>query len=69
MNTAALRAQMSAMRISRSVGLRGSAKCTVKRAEHLAVTADQRRRMHRAHAFARPVRETPRIAHRARYPR
>ena len=48
MNTAALRAQMSAIRISRSDGRRGAGKSTPQHAEDFAVTADQRRRMHRA---------------------
>ena len=52
MNTEALRAQMSAMRNSRTLGLRGVSRCTDKRPEDGTIAADQRSGMHRAKAFA-----------------
>ena len=50
MNTAALRAQMSAMRNFALGGFARRREMHGQRAQRFTVTADQRRRMHRAHA-------------------
>ena len=65
MNTAALRAQMSAMPDFALARLARHVEVHRQRAQHLAVAAHQRRGMHRAHAFgARQLakRREPRIA-------